>query len=963
MNPVETIEASKAVNPLKQLLKYGQSVWLDYIRRNLITSGELKRLIEEDGLRGMTSNPSIFEKAIAGSTDYTDFLNSLRDRTDLDAKARYELLAIRDIQDATDLMRPVYESAKRKDGFVSLEVSPYLANDTQGTIAEARRLWKSVNRDNVMIKVPGTPEGLPAIKQLTSEGMNINVTLLFSQQVYEQVAEAYIAGLEQLAANGGDLSRVASVASFFISRIDTLVDSIVNDKLKTEKDPARQALLKSILGKVAIANGKLTYQGYQKIFSGPRWDALAEKGAQTQRVLWASTSTKNPNYRDVLYVEELIGKDTVNTIPPATLDAFRDHGKLRNSLTEDIQSAQQTMDSLPKAGISIKEVTDKLTRDGVKLFADAFDQLLAAVEKSSKSGITPRVSKQTYVLPQDLTASLKTAADDWRANGKVRRLWQRDASLWTGTDEANWLGWLDITENQIAEHENLRKVAEDTKNAGFSDVLLLGMGGSSLCPEVLRMTYGKIAGYPELHVLDSTDPAQIKSFDDKIDVAKTLFIVSSKSGTTLEPNIYKQYFFERVKQAVGPEKAGTYFIAITDPGSKLQQVAEGDKFRHVFPGLPSIGGRYSALSNFGMVPAAVMGLDTKKFLERTEEMVQACASCVPVEENPGVVLGLILGSAAKAGRDKVTIITSPDIFDLGAWLEQLLAESTGKQGKGIIPVDRESIGTPGVYGNDRVFAYLRLDSAPDAQQDAQVAALEKAGHPVVRIAVGDKYDLGQEFFRWEIATAVAGSILGINAFNQPDVEASKIATRNLTSEYEKTGSLPAEKPVLEDKGTKLFTDEKNASELAKAAGSDKSLAGYLKAHFGRIKSGDYFAVLGYIQMNESHEKALQTIRHAVRDQKHVATCLGFGPRFLHSTGQAYKGGPNSGVFLQLTCDDAKDLPVPGQKYTFGIVKAAQARGDFQVLAERGRRALRVHLGADLESGLRNLQDAIKQALG
>ena len=963
MNPVETIEAGKAVNPLKQLLKYGQSVWLDYIRRNLIISGELKRLIDEDGLRGMTSNPSIFEKAIAGSTDYTDFLNSLRDRTDLDAKARYELLAIRDIQDAADLMRPVYDSAKRKDGFVSLEVSPYLAHDTQGTIAEARRLWKSVSRDNVMIKVPGTAEGVPAIKQLISEGMNINVTLLFSQQVYEQVAEAYMAGLEQLAANGGDLSRVASVASFFISRIDTLVDSIVNDKLKTEKDPAKQALLKSILGKVAIANGKLTYQRYLKIFSGPRWDALAKKGAQTQRVLWASTSTKNPNYRDVLYVEEMIGKDTVNTIPPATLDAFRDHGKLRNSLTENVEAAQETMDSLPKAGISMKEVTDKLTRDGVKLFADAFDQLLAAVEKSSKSGITPRVSKQTYTLPQDLAASVKTATDDWRANGKVRRLWQRDATLWTGTDEANWLGWLDITEKQLAEHENLRKVAEDAKNSGFSDVLLLGMGGSSLCPEVLRMTYGKSAGYPELHVLDSTDPAQIKSFDDKIDPAKTLFIVSSKSGSTLEPNIFKQYFFERTKQAVGAEKAGSHFIAITDPGSKMQQVAETDKFRHIFPGVPSIGGRYSALSNFGMVPAAVMGLDTKKFLERTEEMVEACASCVPVEENPGVVLGLILGSAAKAGRDKVTIITSPGIYDLGAWLEQLLAESTGKQGKGIIPVDRETIGAPDLYGNDRVFAYLRLDSAPDAQQDAQVAALEKAGHPVVRIAVGDKYDLGQEFFRWEIATAVAGSILGINAFNQPDVEASKIATKSLTSEYEKSGSLPPEKPILEDKGVKLFTDEKNASDLAKAAGSDKSLAGYLKAHFGRIKAGDYFAVLGYIQMNEPHEKALQTIRHTLRDKKHVATCLGFGPRFLHSTGQAYKGGPNSGVFLQITCDDAKDLPVPGQKYTFGIVKAAQARGDFQVLAERGRRALRVHLGADLESGLRTLQDAVKQALG
>jgi transaldolase/glucose-6-phosphate isomerase len=962
MNPVGTLESAKAVNPLKELLKYGQSVWLDYIRRNLITSGELKRLIDEDGLRGMTSNPSIFEKAIAGSTDYTDFLNSLKGRTDLDAKARYELLAIRDIQDASDLLRPVYQSANRNDGFVSLEVSPYLANDTNGTIAEARRLWSAVKRENVMIKVPGTPAGLPAIKQLIGEGININVTLLFAQEVYEQVAEAYIAGLEQCAAKGGDLSKIASVASFFISRIDTLVDSIANEKIKASKDPAQQAQLKSILGKVAIANGKLTYQRYLAIFSGPRWEALAKKGAHSQRVLWASTSTKNPNYRDVLYVEELIGKDTVDTIPPATLDAFRDRGKVRNSLTENIEAAQETMATLPKVGISMKEVTDKLTIDGVKLFADAFDQLLAAVEKSSSSPVTPRVSRQTYNLPKDLAAAVKTAADDWRANGKVRRLWQRDATLWTGTDEANWLGWLGITEDQIAQHENLRKVAEDAKTGGFSDILLLGMGGSSLCPEVLRMTYGKTAGYPELHVLDSTDPAQIKSFQDKIDLAKTLFIVSSKSGSTLEPNIFKQYFFEQVKKAIGADKAGSRFIAITDPGSKMQKVAEGDKFRHIFFGLPSIGGRYSALSNFGMVPGAVMGLDTKKFLERTEEMVQACASCVPVEENPGVVLGLILGSAARAGRDKVTIITSPGIFDLGAWLEQLLAESTGKQGKGIIPVDRESIGAPEIYGNDRVFAYLRLESAPDAQQDAKVAALEKANQPVVRISLTDPYDLGQEFFRWEIATAVAGSIIGINAFNQPDVEASKIATRNLTTEYEKTGSLPAEKPILEDKGVKLFTDEKNAAELAKAAGSDKSLVGYLKAHFGRMKAGDYFALLGYIQRNEAHEAALQAMRHAVRDKKHVATCLGFGPRFLHSTGQAYKGGPNSGVFLQLTCDDAKDLPVPEQKYTFGVVKAAQARGDFQVLAERGRRALRVHLGSDLAAGLRTLQDAVKQAL-
>jgi transaldolase / glucose-6-phosphate isomerase len=963
MNPVGTLETAKAVNPLKELLKYGQSVWLDYIRRNLITSGELKRLIDEDGLRGMTSNPAIFEKAIAGSTDYTEFLNSLKGRSDLDAKARYELLAIRDIQDATDLMRPVYDSANRKDGFVSLEVSPYLANDTEGTIAEARRLWKAVNRANVMIKVPGTPEGVPAIRQLIGEGINVNVTLLFSQQVYEEVAEAYIAGLEQLAAKGGELSRIASVASFFISRIDTLVDSIVTEKLKTTSDPGQQALLKSVLGQVAIANGKLTYQRYLVIFSGPRWEALARKGAQTQRVLWASTSTKNPNYRDVIYVEELIGKDTVNTIPPATFDAFRDHGKLSNSLIENIEVAQETMDTLPKVGIAMKEVTDKLTKDGVKLFADAFDQLLAAVEKSSSCPVAPRVSRQTHQLPRDLAASLKASIDDWRANGKVRRLWQRDATLWTGTDEANWLGWLGITEDQLAENDNLRKVAQDAKSGGFTDVLLLGMGGSSLCPEVLRMTYGKIAGYPELHVLDSTDPAQIKSFEDRIDVKKTLFIVSSKSGSTLEPNIFKQYFFERVKQAIGADKAGSRFIAITDPGSKMQLVAEGDRFRHIFFGLPSIGGRYSALSNFGMVPAAVMGLDSKRFLELTEEMVEACASCVPVEENPGVVLGLILGNAARAGRDKVTIITSPGIFDLGAWLEQLLAESTGKQGRGIIPVDREALGSPDVYGNDRVFVYLRLDSAPDAEQDAKVAALEKAGQPVVRISLGDTYELGQEFFRWEIATAVAGSVIGINAFNQPDVEASKIATRNLTAQYENAGALPAEKPIFEGNEVKLFTDEKNASDLAKAVGASRSLAGYLKAHFGRIKPGDYFALLGYIPMNERSEAQLQAIRHALRNQKHVATCLGFGPRFLHSTGQAYKGGPNSGVFLQLTADDAKDVPVPGQKYTFGVVKAAQARGDFQVLAERGRRALRVHLGADLEAGLHTLQAAVKEALG
>ena len=488
------------------------------------------------------------------------------------------------------------------------------------------------------------------------------------------------------------------------------------------------------------------------------------------------------------------------------------------------------------------------------------------------------------------------------------------------------------------------------------------MGGSSLCPDVLAMTFGKIAGFPQLHVLDSTDPAQVKAAENKVNLARTLFIVSSKSGTTLEPNIFKQYFFERVKQTIGVEKAGSRFIAITDPGSKMQQVAEADRFRHVFPGLPSIGGRYSALSNFGVVPGALMGLDMSRFLARTQEMVEACGAGVPVEQNPGALLGIVIGTAARSGRDKLTLIASPGISALGAWLEQLVAESTGKQGKGIVPVDREDIGPPEVYGNDRMFAYVRLESAPDKAQDAKVAALEQAGQPVVRIPLGDIYDLGQEFFRWEIATAIVGSIIQINPFNQPDVEASKIATRNLTTEYEKTGSLPAEKPVLEDGGIKLFTDAVNAEALAKAAGSDKTLAGYLRAHIKRAGAGDYFALLAYIQMNTQHEALLQKLRLALRDRKRVATCLEFGPRFLHSTGQAYKGGPNSGVILQITCDDAADLPVPGQTYTFGVVKAAQARGDFQVLAERGRRALRVHLGKDLAAGLERLSAAFHPAL-
>lgn len=956
--------AKRYENPLKALAEFGQSVWLDYIRRSLFSTGELARLIEQDGLRGITSNPSIFEKAIVGSTDYTAILEDLAKRRDLDAKGAYEVLAIKDIRDAADVLRPVYDRTNRRDGYVSLEVSPSFAHKTQETLEEARRLWKAVGRENVMIKVPATEEGVPAIRQLISEGININVTLLFAQEVYESVADAYIAGLEVLAKQGYELGRVASVASFFVSRIDTLVDAQLAELIKAAKSPSDQALLRGLESKIAIANAKLAYQSYKKIFSWPRWQALASRGAQTQRLLWASTSTKNPALSDVLYVEELIGPDTVNTIPPATLSAFRDHGEPRASLEEDVESARKAMEALARAGISMKEVTDRLTEDGVKLFEEAFEKVLSAVDKRRMKPAPSGVNNLTYSLPGKLTQDVKATLEDWKRNDKAKRLWSRDASLWTGTDENKWLGWLGITEDQISNRDRFKKLAEEIRATGFDHAVLLGMGGSSLCVEVLKLTFGKIPGSPEMFVLDSTDPAQVRTVENGVDLAKTIFIVASKSGSTLEPNIFMQYFFERVKQAVGAAEAGKHFIAITDPGSHMEKVAESDafRFRHIFYGLTTIGGRYSALSHFGMIPGAIQGVDVAKFLDHAEEMVHACASVVPADENPGVILGAILGTLQKAGRDKVTIFSSPGIHDLGAWLEQLLAESTGKDGRGLIPVDREEIGSPDFYGTDRVFVYLRLETASDAKQDAAVTALEKAGLPVVRVAVPDIYDLGQEFFRWEIATAVAGAVIGINPFNQPDVEASKNETRKLTAEYEQAGSLPPESPLHVEGSIKLFTDEKNAAALKQAAGPNMSLAGLLRAHLKRLQAGDYFALLAYIEMNETHEAKLQSARHAVRDKKRVATCLGFGPRFLHSTGQAYKGGPNTGVFLQITCDDASDLAVPGQKYTFGVVKAAQARGDFEVLVERSRRALRVHLDKDTVAGLTKLQQAIEEAL-
>ncbi len=914
---------------LHDLERLGQSIWYDFIHRRDLRSGGLRALVERGHVRGVTSNPSIFEKAIGGGTDYDDQIAAILRAGDVDPGTLYERVAVDDIRAAADTLRPVYDASRRRDGYVSLEVSPYLANDTERTIAEARRLWATVGRPNLMIKIPGTAAGVPAIRTAIGDGINVNVTLLFARERYEEVAEAFVAGLEERAAAGRDVSGVASVASFFVSRIDTLVDA----QLEQRGGEAAERLR----GRVAIANAKLAYRSYGRLFGSSRWQTLAARGATTQRLLWASTGTKNPRYSDTLYVDELIGRDTVNTVPVATYEAFRDHGRVRATLTEGVDDAERVMAELAATGISIDAVTAQLVDDGVQLFADAFDQLLAAVARKRAAVLDDRFDGQK--LPSIPAAT--TALEAWRRSGGVRRLWDGDATLWTGGDESRWIGWLGLPDAQLADLGPLTGLADEMRREGLRHVVVLGMGGSSLFPETLRATFGPQPGFPAPLVLDSTVPAQVRAVERAIDPARTLFVVSSKSGSTIEPNGFLQYFFERVRQAVGAERAGRHFVAVTDPGSSLEKTAVRDGFRRVYPGVPSVGGRYSALSNFGMVPAAAMGLDVRTFLESAARMAHGCAASVPPAENPGVALGVLLGTLAKAGRDKVTIIASPAIAAFGTWLEQLIAESTGKRGTALVPVDGEEVGAPEVYGSDRVFAYLRM-CGPSGEQDRKVAAIEAAGHPVVRIDVRDAFAIGQECFRWEIATAVAGAVLDLDPFDQPDVEAAKVAARTLMATYEQTGAFAEETPALRDGGARVFATA--AVPLADA----RTLDDAVRALLATLRAGDYFAVNAYVAPTPEHDRVLHALRHRVRDRRRVATTLGYGPRFLHSTGQLHKGGPNTGVFLQISADDAEDLPIPGQRYTFGVLARAQAVGDYQVLAKRGRRVLHVRLGPDVD---------------
>ena len=939
-------------NPLQKLADYGQSIWLDYIRRKMLDSGELKQMIEEDGLRGVTVNPSILEKAISGSHDYDNAVQALA-LEDKSEPEIYERLGVEDVQSAADLFRPLYEESQGKHGYVSLEVSPYLAHDAEGTIAEARRFWKELDRPNVFIKVPATIEGLAAIRELIREGINVNVTLLFGLPRYREVAEAYIAGLEARVDQGKPIERVASVASFFLSRIDVLVDPILEEKMKAGGHKAEKA--KELHGQVAIASARVAYQIYKEIFASDRFKKLADKGARTQRLLWASTSTKNPAYSDVKYVEALIGAETVNTAPPETLNAYRDHGEPASRIEEHLDEARDVLAKLPELDIAIDEVTQQLEDEGVEKFAASYDRLMETLKKERQHALEEPVDRQTLSLGE-YESSVQKVANRLEQQAFVTRLWRKDSGLWKSEPEEqevikNALGWLHVAEKMEENLSILYAFRDEVLEAGFKHVVHMGMGGSSLAPLVFERTFARSQKGIPVTVLDTTDPGTILKLEKEIPIADTLFIVASKSGTTAEPLAFCDYFYAKVKEIKG-DQAGKNFIAITDPGTPLVKLAQERGFRRTFLNYADIGGRYSALSYFGLLPAALMGIDVEELLARALRMVHACVACIDAENNPGLQLGTALGEIARQGRNKVTFLVPQTISTLGMWLEQLLAESTGKEGQGLLPVAGEQIGDPEVYGDDRFFVYFRLNGHNDETLERGIEALKQAGHPLVTIQMDDRLDLGQEFFRWEVATATAGAILGINVFNQPNVQESKDNTNRLLKMVRDEGKPPREEPLLKESPLSLFAGEKKASTIA------DSLAEFLD----QAKAGDYICLMAYLPETAHNERELQEIRQQLRQSLHIATTLGYGPRFLHSTGQYHKGGPNTGLFLQLTVDEPKDAQIPEQPYTFGMLQRAQALGDLEALHKHDRRAIRLHLGSDASQGLEALKKAILSAI-
>jgi len=915
------------MKPIDRLHALGQSIWYDNIERRLLKDGTLAGLIARGEILGVTSNPSIFNKAIVASSDYDEALQPMAWAGWKPERIFFQL-AVEDIQKTADLFLPLYRKTHGGDGYVSLEVNPTLAHDTRRTVAQAKQLWAQVERPNLMIKIPATKAGIPAVRECIAAGLNINVTLIFSLERYQAVMDAYLAGLEDRLKKGKRIEGIASVASFFVSRVDTKVDPRLSE---LTRDPTRKTQAQSLLGKAAIANARVAYALYKEKFNSPRFLHLKVEGARVQRPLWASTSTKNPAYRDVIYVEQLIGPETVNTIPPQTLEAFREHGKAALTLDQGLIEARADLLTLEKLGIHMEQVTAELEQEGVEAFAKAFAELLASIEKRAEAfraelGIlaTP-VTKRMQMLDKQKIST---------------RIWKHDPTVWTKDPAGEKLirerlGWLDAPSAAVKLISGLEKFREDCLKAGFTHILLLGMGGSSLAPEVMRDIFAaaprKTKGLKFI-ILDSTDPGQVQTAARWAPVGKTLYIVSSKSGGTTEVDAMFRTFWEREEKAAG-RRAGASFIAITDPGTSLEKLALDKHFRRTFLAEKTVGGRFSALTPFGLVPAALMGLDLTGLLGCAVGMQQACGVGQPSGANPGLALGALLGEAALKGRDKLTLITDELFAPFGPWLEQLVAESSGKQGKGILPVVQEPAAKAKSYGRDRLFVYLRSDG----QSAERVGEIRKVGQPVITLNVQLPMDLGGEFFRWGFATGVACSILGVNAFDQPDVQDNKDRTKTKLGEFWQRGALQDGKTLWENERFAVY------GKLNGDATKCKSLADVLKLFVSDIKPFDYLALNAYLPRDEQNLTLLQEMRTSLLKFAGNATTLGFGPRFLHSTGQLHKGGRNNGVFFQITLDPVKDIAIPGQPYSYATLERAQALGDLEALLARRRRAIRIHL--------------------
>ncbi len=914
------------MSKLNEINQLGQAIWLDYIRRSLLTSGELRELIDA-GVCGVTSNPTIFQKAVAAGADYDGDIERLAAKGK-QVEEIYEDLVLADITSACDLLRPLYDSTQGGDGYVSLEVDPGLARDVQGTIDEATRLFAAVGRPNLMIKVPATAEGIPAIEALTAEGVNVNATLIFSIESYESVATAYISGLERYCDTGRDPSRVASVASLFVSRVDTAVDKEL-DKLGR----------KELKGKAAVANAVAAYARFKEIFGGDRWKDLAAKGARAQRPLWASTGTKNPDYSDVLYVENLMGPETVNTLPPATLNALMDHGKVAPTLESGLDEARSNLSSLEEAGVDLRAVTERLLEDGVKAFSESFDSLHAVIAAKRE-----QLLARGGLLTSDLGAyseAVDSALRELASDRIMERIWSHDHTVWRPDPKEieNRLGWLEAPGDMIDRLDAVDELCRQVRRDGYTHALLLGMGGSSLAAEVIRKTLGVREGFLDLEVLDTTDPGAIRGCEGRHDLSRTLFIVASKSGTTVESMSLFKYFFNRVAELKGDDRAGQSFVAVTDPGGKLADLAREHSFRQIFLNDPDVGGRYSALTYFGLVPAALCGADLRLLLDRAATAACRCggAGCAVKDDNPASRLGSTMAVLARAGRDKLTLVMPPSMESFGSWAEQLIAESTGKDGRGILPVVGEKLGPPDLYEDDRVFVQLRLKD--DRAYDLELDALKTAGHPVVVIDLEDSYDLGGQFFLWETATAVSGHLLDIQPFDQPDVDSAKRLAREMVSAYKESGELPDDGPETPEPGA-------------------------LREFLSQGRRGDYIAIQAFITPCPENDEILDDFRLVLRKRHRLATTVGYGPRYLHSTGQLHKGDRGNGLFVQLTCDDARDLPIPDEAGSqessvgFSVLKMSQAKGDRRALLEAGRRVIKFHLGENQKADLESLVDAI-----